>query len=608
MNLSDELLRDALPGYEIGEEIGRGGCGVVLSGVHRQLQRTVAIKQIPAQFAGDAQVRRRFVAEARLMAGIDHPHVVPVYDYVERDDVCVLVMEYLHGGTVANRFSQSGFDAASAIAVALSCAAGLEAAHRLGVLHRDVKPANLMFAANGTVKLTDFGIAKIVGGDETLVTRAGEVIGTPSYIAPEQARGQAVSAATDVYALATMLYQLLSGVLPFPPGEDSMATLFMHAFEQPTPLIDVAPSVPGPIADVVMKGLATDPTQRIGSAESFGVALAGFAAECWGTDWLAPVGIPVIGADTITAAATRTGQRPGRTSAGSVPTSMQTPTASFRSASTKLIRPAQTLARTSVDLADVDRNDVVPVQQVVKFSSPRLPFAICAVLAVAAIAVAVVGFGTPPRGGDLSPGMVSVAGVDPATVDPVTIDMNNPIPVTVTGVNGNTVALSLNVLGAQLGRHDAPLTPAGPGLTAAVPVPVNPYVLAGRTTAELTIQTGQTTTATYRFGIRTTQRATTTAVAAGVVLLALFAAAYAESLLRALRRGRSRFSGSVGLPAVAAAMAVAVAGGVWVLLGREPTVPTLGGAVVLAAASGIAATVGASRIGEKYRYRRRRKA
>src|SRR5882757_6900028 len=104
MTSIEDRIRAALPGYDIGEQIGRGGCGVVLSGIHRQLQRQVAIKQIPAQFAEDAAVRRRFLVEARLMASIDHPHVVPVYDYVEDGDLCLLVMEYLPGGTVANRF------------------------------------------------------------------------------------------------------------------------------------------------------------------------------------------------------------------------------------------------------------------------------------------------------------------------------------------------------------------------------------------------------------------------------------------------------------------------------------------------------------------------
>ncbi|MEU0544160.1 protein kinase, partial [Nocardia sp. NPDC005978] len=313
-------VRAALPGYEVGGQIGRGGCGVVLAGTHRGLARRVAIKQIPPQFAGDTQVRRRFVAEARVMAALDHPHVVPVYDYIEHEDMCLLVLEFLPGGTVENRFVTAGFEATAAVAVALACAAGLDAAHRHGILHRDVKPSNLMFAANGTLKLTDFGIAKIVGGEETLVTRAGDIVGTPSYIAPEQVRGESLSPSTDVYALATMLYQLLSGVLPFPPGTDAIAMLFAHAYGDPIPLTHVAPAVPQPIADAVMRGLASDPADRFDTAESFGIALAEPAAHCWGAHWLTPVGIPLIGADTIVAAATGGRLRPPTLPAAPPPT------------------------------------------------------------------------------------------------------------------------------------------------------------------------------------------------------------------------------------------------------------------------------------------------
>src|SRR6202011_4239420 len=116
-------------------DIGRGGCAVVRSAPHLKLARQVAIKQVPPNFAADAMVRRRFASEARLMATIDHPHVVPVYDYVEDADLCLLVMEYLPGGTVDGRFRKEGFDAASAIAVTLASAAGLHAAHQRGVLH-----------------------------------------------------------------------------------------------------------------------------------------------------------------------------------------------------------------------------------------------------------------------------------------------------------------------------------------------------------------------------------------------------------------------------------------------------------------------------------------
>jgi hypothetical protein len=597
MTAEEERIRAALPGYDIEDQIGRGGCGVVLFGTHRKLQRPVAIKQIPTQFAENQAVRRRFVAEARLMAVIDHPHVVPVYDYVEHDDLCLLVMEYLAGGTVASRFTTQGFDAAAAVAVTLACAAGLEAAHRHGVLHRDIKPANLMFAANGTVKLTDFGIAKIVGGNDTLVTRAGDVVGTPCYIAPEQARGQQVSPATDVYALATTLYQLLSGVLPFPTGGDSMAVLFMHAFEKPTPLSEVAPAVPKPIADVVMRGLATDPVDRFESAESFGIALAEPAADVFGCDWLTPVGIPVIGADTIVAAATGGGHLSS--------TSRTTATLS-RTLRTERIRPAEPLERARVALADVAPRDVAPVRRVVKFRSARVPFIVSIVLAAAAIGLALMGLGAAPRGGDLPAGTVTVGGADPTSGVPVTVDMSQSVPVTVAGVAGDRVALSLDMLGATVGRHEAPLVPSEQGSSAALPPPVNRYLLGGNTTAHITVLQGQTPVADYRFGVRSTQPATRTAAAVATVVVALFAAAYIESSIRALRRGRSRVSANLTLPLSASLLGLAAVGGAWILTGTEPTRPTVAGVAAVAGAAGVAAAVGAMRVGRRARYRRRR--
>ncbi len=193
MALEREQVAQALPSYEIGEELGRGAWGVVISARHQALGRYVAVKQLPRAFAADAAVRARFVTEARLLASLDHPHVVPVFDFVEKDGLCLLVMELLPGGTVWNRFSGQGFSPPAACATVLAASAGLQAAHEKNVLHRDVKPENLMFSSDGVLKVTDFGIAKVVGGDSTLATRAGEVLGTPAYIAPEQARGPAFS-------------------------------------------------------------------------------------------------------------------------------------------------------------------------------------------------------------------------------------------------------------------------------------------------------------------------------------------------------------------------------------------------------------------------------
>jgi serine/threonine-protein kinase len=298
MSFDRELLSSALPAYDIGGELGHGGMGVVVAGQHRQLDRRVAIKQLPVAFAEDPSVQRRFMAEARVLASLDHPHVVPVYDFVEYEGVCLLVMELLPGGTLRSRVAAAGgFTAPHAVAVSLACTSGLSAAHRRGVLHRDVKPENMLFSASGVLKVTDFGIAKVIGG--TVLTRAGDVIGTPAYIAPEQVRGGPISPATDVYAMATMLYELIAGTFPFDHNGEAMALLFKHAYEAPIPLRDVVPGVPEPVAAVVMRGLATDPAGRFATAGSFGAALAEAGTEAWGQGWLQAEQVPIMDAGPI---------------------------------------------------------------------------------------------------------------------------------------------------------------------------------------------------------------------------------------------------------------------------------------------------------------------
>jgi len=306
MAFDRELLSNALPAYDIGEELGKGGMGVVVSGQHRQLDRRVAIKQLPVSVAADPEIRRRFTAEARVLASLDHPHLVPVYDFVEREDVCLLVMEFLPGGTLRYRVAAAGgFTAPHAVAVTLACTSGLSAAHRRGILHRDVKPENMLFATSGVLKVADFGIAKVIGGAGTAITKLGEVIGTPAYIAPEQVRGGSLGPATDMYAVATMLYELLAGQLPFSSDGDDLALLFKHAYEKPIPLREVAPGVPEALAGVVMRGLATEPADRFATAEDFGVALAAAAAEAWGPGWLAAEQVPIMDAGAIIGAAGR---------------------------------------------------------------------------------------------------------------------------------------------------------------------------------------------------------------------------------------------------------------------------------------------------------------
>src|SRR5579864_2820808 len=299
-----EAVAAALPLYEVEGELGRGAWGVVLSGRHRQLGRLVAIKQLPREFGADPAVRSRFVAEARLLASLEHPHVVPLYDFVEHEGLCLLVMERLTGGTLWSRARAGSLNSQSSCAIVLASLSALHYAHQRGVLHRDVKPENLMFSAKGDLKVTDFGIAKVVGGAATVATRAGDVLGTPAYMAPEQAMGEELSPATDVYAVGTVLYELLSGTLPFPEDSNPITMLYKHVHEEPKPLLEIAPHVSPKLAEVTQEALARDPVDRFHDAEAFAVALAEAASATWGPGWLPESGMAVSTSGPVLSAAT----------------------------------------------------------------------------------------------------------------------------------------------------------------------------------------------------------------------------------------------------------------------------------------------------------------
>jgi len=289
-------LEAALPDYQIERELGHGGMGVVFLGRHARLGRMVAIKELPPSFAADPEVRERFSTEARTLATLSHPHIVPIYDYVERDRLCLIVMEELPGGTVWDRFTSAGLTAPTACAVVLACCAALQHAHEKGVLHLDVKPDNLMFATDAAIKVTDFGISRVISGERTLGTVDGQVLGTPAYMSPEQARGQELTKHSDVYSAGVMLYELLSGHLPWSGAQTATELLLQRLREEPTRLHSVAPHVPVALADVVMKAIRRDPEERYASAEDFGIAIASACADAWGPDWLDHAGIAITGA------------------------------------------------------------------------------------------------------------------------------------------------------------------------------------------------------------------------------------------------------------------------------------------------------------------------
>ena len=299
-NPDRELIQQALPGYEIGVELGRGAWGVVLGGRHRRLDRLVAIKQLPRAFAADPDVSARFLGEARTAASLEHPHIVPVYDYVEENGLALIVMEQCPS-TVAAKVQAGSINSDEACLLALATCSALAYAHERRVLHRDIKPENLLLDHDGVVKLGDFGIARALDA-ATRLTATGMVMGTPAYMSPEQAGGEDVGPHSDVYSTGVVLYELLSGGLPFEEVGSVGALLRQHLFEMPRPLLDVAPDVSERIASVVDKALVKDPEKRWSSATEFGVALGEATAHAFGVGWVRNCPFSLFGSPEIIAA------------------------------------------------------------------------------------------------------------------------------------------------------------------------------------------------------------------------------------------------------------------------------------------------------------------
>jgi serine/threonine-protein kinase len=302
MTLDRRRVTDALPNYEVGAEIGRGGWAVVLHARHRILEREVAVKHLPVAFGADPVVRDRFVAEARLVARLDHPHIVPVYDFVESNGTYLIVMEYLPGGSLWDRFQRDGIRPDEACAYVLVACSALDHAHEHGAIHRDIKPENLLLDDRpGVVKLGDFGVAKALGAAAHQFTSVGQVVGTPAYLAPEQILGEPATPATDVYACATMLYELLTGELPFPADGPIGDQLLAKVSGPARPITDMLASVPDAIARVVMRDLALDPKERHATVLELGEALAEAATASFGPGWLRSSGVRLDGSPHLLA-------------------------------------------------------------------------------------------------------------------------------------------------------------------------------------------------------------------------------------------------------------------------------------------------------------------
>jgi len=263
--------------YRLGERIGQGGMGEVFAAHDLRLDREVALKLLRSDLAEQDGMRERVVAEARLAARLTHPHVVGVLDTGEQDGRPFVVMERLSGRTLGDDLADGPMPAERVRDVGMQVLRALAAAHELGIVHRDVKPGNILDAGVGTWKVADFGIAKWVHADETL-TGTGELLGSPSYLAPERIEGEQAGPAADLYAVGVLLYEALCGRRPF-EGDDpfALATAIRDgAYEPPAA---VFPDADPTIVAVIERAMQRDPAERYESAEAMAAALLGEDAE-----------------------------------------------------------------------------------------------------------------------------------------------------------------------------------------------------------------------------------------------------------------------------------------------------------------------------------------
>jgi hypothetical protein len=261
--------------YRLDERIASGGMGDVWRSVDDVLGRTVAVKILLPSLLEDTGFTERFRVEARTMATINHPGVVDIYDYGSDGPAgAYLVMEYVEGDALSRTLSRVGrLTPARTMALVAQAADALQAAHEKGIVHRDVKPGNLLVRPNGTLVLTDFGIARSAGAAQ--LTAAGSVLGTASYISPEQAMGEQATALSDIYALGVVAYQCLAGRRPF-EGDNPLEIAMRHVREMPPPL---PPDIPVSVCAIVERAMAKDPAARWPTAAAFATIARRSAAE-----------------------------------------------------------------------------------------------------------------------------------------------------------------------------------------------------------------------------------------------------------------------------------------------------------------------------------------
>jgi serine/threonine protein kinase len=270
------MLAEKFSRYEIREELGQGGMATVYRAYDPVFEREVALKVLKQELLNDLSVRERFEHETKIIAKLEHVAIVPVYDVGRDNDQLFFVMRYMAGGSLSERIQSGSLSLIDVADIIQRLAAGLDYAHYKGVIHRDLKPGNILFDENRNAYISDFGIAKLAQAS-TILTSSG-IIGTPTHMSPEQARGEEVDGRSDIYSLGVILFEMLSGQTPF-EATTPLGMALKHATEPAPHILDINPNLPAGVEAVIKKVLAKKREERYDSGSEFANAFIATLAK-----------------------------------------------------------------------------------------------------------------------------------------------------------------------------------------------------------------------------------------------------------------------------------------------------------------------------------------